>query len=107
MKEFIATYGMEIISVIISTIIGYLAIGVKKLADKYINDNTKKSVAKTVVQAVEQIYKNLNGEEKLNQGIAYMSELLTEKGIKATETEIRLLIEDAVGEFNEVFKKGE
>lgn len=107
MKEFIATFGMEIIYTIVTTLVGYVAFAIKKLADKYINDNTKKSVAKTVVQAVEQIYKNLDGEKKLNCGITYMTELLNEKGIKASETEIRLLIEDAVGEFNEVFKKGE
>ena len=107
MKEFIATFGMELIYAIVTAIASYIAFAIKKLADKYINDNTKKSVAKTVVQAVEQIYKNLNGEEKLNQGIAYMTELLNEKGIKTSETEMRLLIEDAVGEFNEVFKKGE
>lgn len=107
MKEFLSLYGMEIIYGVVTTIVGYLAFYIKKLADRYINDGTKKSVAKTVVQAVEQIYKDLHGEDKLNKGIAYMSELLTEKGITTNETEIRLLIEEAVGEFNEVFKKGE
>ena len=107
MKEFFATYGMEILCAVISTLVGYLAIGIKKLADKYINDKTKKTIARTVVQAVEQIYKDLHGEDKLNQGIAYMTEMLNEKGIKASEVEMRLLIEEAVAEFNEVFKKGE
>ena len=36
-----------------------------------------------------------------------MTELLNEKGIKISDTEIRLLLEEAVAEFNEVFKKGE
>ena len=107
MKEFMMSYGMEIICAIISTLFGYVAIGIKHLADKYINDNTKKAVAKTVVQAVEQIYTDIHGEDKLNKGIEYMAELLTEKGIKTSETEIRLLIEEAVAEFNGVFKKGE
>ena len=105
MKEFITTYGLEILYLIATTFASIIAFAIKKLADKYINTNAKKTVAKTVVQAVEQIYKDLHGEEKLNKGIEYMSELLTEKGIKASETEIRVLIEDAVGEFNEVFKK--
>ena len=90
---------------IVTAFAGIIAFIIKRLADKYINNNTKKAVAKTVVQAVEQIYKDLHGEEKLNKGIEYMTELLNEKGIKASETEIRLLIESAVGEFNEVFKK--
>ena len=107
MKEFLALYGMEIIYGVITTLFGYLAFYAKKLADKYLNDNTKKAVAKTVVQAVEQIYKDLHGEDKLNKGIEYMTKLLNEKGIKTNETEMRLLIEEAVGEFNEAFKKGE
>ena len=107
MGEFFANYGMEILSVIITSLVGYLAVVLKNIFSKISNDKTKKAVAKTVVRAVEQIYKDLNGEEKLNKGIAYMTELLTEKGIKTSETEMRLLIEDAVGEFNKVFKKGE
>ena len=107
MKEFIATFGMEILYAIVTAVAGYIAWGIKKLADKYINDSTKKSVAKTVVQAVEQVYKDLHGEEKLNKGLEYMAELLNEKGIKTSEAEMRLLIESAVGEFNEVFKKEE
>lgn len=107
MSEFLATYGAEIIYTIISAVLGYIAIAVKKLVDKHLNDSTKRDIAKTVVQAVEQMFKGLGAEEKLDKGITYMTELLNEKGIKATEIEIRLLIEDAVGEFNEVFKKGE
>lgn len=105
MKEFIVMYGMEILSLVMTTLASVIAFAIKGLADKYINTNTKKAVAKTVVQAVEQIYKDLHGEEKLNKGIEYMTALLNEKGIKASETEMRVLIEGAVGELNEVFKK--
>lgn len=107
MKEFIVTYGMEILCAIVTSFFGYVAFAIKKLANKYINDSTKRAIARTVVQAVEQIYIGIKGEEKLNMGITFMTELLKEKGIKVNETEIRLLIEEAVGEFNEVFKKGE
>lgn len=104
-KEFIEAYGMEFLYGIVTFIAGYLAIVAKKLATKYINDATKKNVAKTVVQAVEQIYKDLHGEEKLNKALEYMAEMLSEKGIKATDIELRVLLEDAVGEFNKVFEK--
>lgn len=105
--EFIEAYGMELLYALITAVAGWVAIVAKKLATKYINDQTKKTVAKTVVQAVEQIYKDLHGEEKLNKAIDYMAEMLTEKGITATELEVRVLLEDAVGEFNRVFNKGE
>ena len=62
-------------------------------------------VAMVVVQFVEQAYKDLHGEEKLSAALATLSELLAEKKIYATETEMKVLIEAAVAEFNEVFRK--
>ena len=105
--EFIANYGMEILYGIVTAIAGYVAIVLKSLAKKYINDKTKENVAKTVVRAVEQIYKDLNGEEKLAKAIESAAEMLTEKGITVTDIELRMLLEDAVGEFNNVFNKGD
>ena len=51
MKEILINYGWEIIGAIVSAVFGYIALAVKKLADKHLTDNTKKAVAKTVVQA--------------------------------------------------------
>ena len=104
--EFIKAYGMELLYALITAVAGWLAVVAKNIVTKYINDKTKKAVAKTVVQAVEQIYKDFHGEDKLNKAIEYMAEMLTEKGITITELEVRVLLEDAVGEFNRVFYKG-
>lgn len=105
--EFINAYGLQILYTIITAIAGYIGIVLKNLATKYINDKTKKSVAKSAVQFVEQVYKDLHGEEKLTQALAAASEMLAEKGINVTELELRVLIEAAVAEFNEAFKKTE
>ena len=105
--EFMGQYGMTILYTIVTAIFGYLGVVIKKLATKYINDSTKKSVAKTVVQAVEQLYKDIHGEDKLNKALDAASEMLTDKGITVTELELRMLIEAAVAEFNEAFKKTE
>ena len=72
---------------------------------KYINDKTKKQVAKTVVQAIEQIYKDIHGEEKLNKGIEYLSEMLNDRGITCSELELQVLLEGALAEFNNVFER--
>lgn len=104
-KEFVEAYGMEFLYGIVTFVAGYLAIVIKNLVTKYINDATKKNVAKTVVQAVEQIYKDLHGEDKLNKALEYMAEMLSVKGISATDIELRVLLEDAIGEFNKVFEK--
>ncbi len=103
--EFINQYGIEILYAAVTAIAGYLGIVVKNLCTKYINDKTKTAVAKTAVQFVEQVYKDLHGEEKLNCALSAASEMLLEKGIKTSELELRYLIEAAVAEFNNAFNK--
>ena len=103
--EFINTYGMQIMYAIITAIAGYVGIVVKNLVTKYLNDKTKKEVAKNAVQFVEQVYKNLHGEDKLAEALVAASEMLAEKGITITELELRVLVEAAVAEFNKAFEK--
>lgn len=101
--EFINQYGTTILYAVVTAIGGYLAIVAKNLATKYINDKTKQKVAKTVVRAVEQLYKDLHGDDKLNKALESAAEMLAAKGITVTDLELRMLIEAAVGEFNDVF----
>ena len=103
MTEIFMQYLAEIVSALLSAFAVWLGLELKKLAQKYVNTQTKKDVARTVVQAVEQIYKDLHGEEKLAKALEAASEILTEQGIHVTGLELRTLIEDAVGEFNGVF----
>lgn len=103
-NQFIAEYGTTILYTVITAIAGYLGIVFKNLYTKYVNDKTKKDVVRTCVEAVEQIYKDLHGEEKFNVAVQHVSEMLDEKGIKISDLEIMMLIEAAVGEFNEAFK---
>lgn len=101
--EFINDYGTAILYTIVTAVFGYLGLVVKNLVAKYLDDKTKRDVAKTVVKAVEQIYKDLNGEEKLDRALAAAAEMLASKGITVTDLELRMLVEAAVGEFNGVF----
>lgn len=103
--EFINQYGVQILYTVITAIAGYVGIAIKSLVTKYINDKTKQAVAKTAVQFVEQVYKDLHGEDKLNAALGAMSEMLAEKGITISDLEMRVLIEAAVSEFNEAFKQ--
>ena len=104
-KNFINEYGTTILYAILTAIGGYLGIWAKKLYTKYVNDKTKQAVAKTVVQAVEQLYKDLRGEEKLEKALEAAADMLAERGITVTDLELRILIEAAVGEFNKAFEK--
>lgn len=103
MKEFISVYGTTILYSILTAIAGYVGIVVKNLYQKYINDKTKQDVAKTVVQAVEQMYKDLHGDEKLQKALEAASDMLMTKGISISDIELRMLIEAAVAEFNDAF----
>ena len=105
LKNFISENGTEILGAIITAIAGYIGGVLKNLYTKYINDKTKQSVVKTCVQAIEQLYKDLHGEEKLNKVIESATDMLAEKGISITDLELRMLIESAVGEFNDNFNK--
>lgn len=104
--EFINQYGTTILYAIVTAVAGYIGIAIKSLYTKYVNDKTKESVVRTCVKAAEQIYKDLHGDDKLLEVMISASEMLAEKGITITELELRMLIEAAVAEFNEAFKKG-
>lgn len=104
LKIFINQYGLEIVTTIVTAIVGYIAVAAKSLAQKYINDKTKKDVAKIVVSGIEQCYKALEGPQKLQKALEAASSMLAEKGIKVTEVELRMLLESALSEFNKVFE---
>ena len=106
-EQFMTQYGLQIIGTMLLALAGALGLIVKNLASKYLNDKTKQSVARIVVQGVEQVYKDLHGEGKLNQALEMFTDLLNEKGIQCSELEMRILLESAVGEFNKVFEPKE
>lgn len=105
LQEFISVYGTTILYSILTAIAGYLGVVIKNIYTKHINDKTKQDVAKTVVKAVEQMYKDLHGDEKLQKALEAASDMLLTKGITISEIELRMLIEAAVAEFNDAFNK--
>jgi hypothetical protein len=103
--EIINLYGAEIIGTLLLALAGIFGMVAKNLAAKYLDTDTKRALAKVVVQFIEQTYKDLHGKDKLDAALLTLSQLLAEKKIHATEAEMMVLIEAAVAEFNEVFKK--
>ena len=106
-EYFIFSYGIEILNLILAAIFGLLGYAAKKIYQNHINDETKRSIAKSVVQFVEQVYKDIHGADKLYAALERAAELLAEKGIKFSAVEMETLIEAAVAEFNEAFHKKE
>ena len=104
--EFINTYAADLLRAALVAIAGWLGTELKKLYEKKVNTKIKQDLAKTVVQFVEQVYKDLHGEEKLNVALSSFSELLMDKGIHVSEIEMRIQLEAALAEFNGAFTQG-
>lgn len=94
---------LSALAVAVTGVFGYIGAMAKKYVERWLDTKEKKEIAKTAVQAVEQIYKNLHGEEKLVEAMKAASDMLTEKGIAITELELRMLIEAALAGFNDAF----
>ena len=105
-------YGDQIIDMLfgllgtaLTAIAGYVGLKIKAYFEKKEIDVQTKKVISTVVRAVEQMYKDLHGQDKLDKALEFASEMLIEKGITISELELKLLIEDTVGAFNNAFDK--
>ena len=104
-EYFVYCYGTEIIGLILCAIAGCLGHAVRNLYRNHINDDTKRAIARTCAAFVEQVWKNLHGKEKMQKALETAQELLAKKGIDFDADEMMVLIEAAVAEFNEAFKK--
>lgn len=103
LTEFLDLYGLSLLGAVLTAVFGAAALLLRALAAKYLDTDVKKSLARLVVQFAEQTFRHLHGEEKLNAALSVLAELLAQKGIRATELELKVLLEAAVAEFNGVF----
>lgn len=105
--NFLNEYGL--LSAIITGLASALGVLLKKVYDKTIGarlkDKVKKEVAAQVVKYVEQVYKTLHGEEKLEKALEAAADMLNEKGITISDLELRVLLEAALAELNNAFQK--
>lgn len=90
---------------ILTILFGTMGMFVKRIAERYLDTDTKKDVAKTAAAFVEQVWKDIHGNDKLEKALLVAERLLEKKGIKFDAVEMNYLIEAAVAEFNEAFKK--
>ena len=103
--EIINLYGAEIIGTLLVALAGIFGMIMKRIAERALDTPVKQQLAKIAVQFVEQVYKELHGEAKLEAALIAFAGLLAEKKINASEDDMRIMIEAAVAEFNQVFTK--
>ena len=98
-------YITQIILILLLALASFLGSQIKRLYNKYVTTEIKQSVCRTAVRFVEQVYKDIHGEEKLKAAMAKASEILLEYGITISETELVAMLEAAVNEFNDAFRQ--
>ena len=105
--NFLIEYGL--LSALLTGLASALGVLLKKVYDKTIGarqkDKTKKEVAAQVVKYVEQVYKELKGEEKLEKALEAGADMLNEKGITISDLELRVLLESALADLTNAFNK--
>lgn len=95
---------LEIIVAILTAIAGFIGTKIKAKYEEKVNDDTKRAVVKTVVNAVEQLYKDLSGSEKLEKAQENIVAMLNDKGINITELEMQMMIEEVCNSFKTAIK---
>lgn len=105
MLDAIQSNVLEILVTLFTVIITYVATKLKKKFEEYINTDAKQKIVKMVVNATEQLYKNLDGEQKLIKAKENIMALIKEKGLSITELEMDMMIEEVVNNFNQILKK--
>jgi hypothetical protein len=98
--NFINEYGMTILYAVVVALGGWLGTQIKRVYEEHVTDKRAKDVVETVVKAVEQLYHDLDGQEKYVKAIDAAEEMLTAKGITISGLELEMLIEAAVSSFN-------
>lgn len=86
----------NILSVVITGVLGYVGLQAKKLYQEFVNDKIKKEIVDKTVKYVEQTSKDLSCDEKKQKALEKSSEWLKDKKISISDTELEILIESAV-----------
>lgn len=98
--EMFGTYVMPVLTAALTALAGFLGTQLKALYRRWVDDKTKEAVVRTCVKAVEQLYHDLGGPEKLEKAREGIRQMLEEKGVFISQLEMDLLIESVVAEFN-------
>lgn len=105
--ELLSTYVLPLLAAALTALAGFVGTQIKNLYRRWVDDKTKEAVVRTCVKAVEQLYRDLGGPEKLERSKAGIRQMLEEKDIFISELEMEMLIESVVAEFNQGLGGGE
>lgn len=98
-------YFFQMLLLIVCAGAAALGYGCRKLYKQHVDSQEKEAVAVSAAAFVEQTFKNLHGREKLMKALETARTLLAERGIRFSAAEMEILIEAAVGQFNDAFNR--
>ena len=103
MWELIQSNILEIIITIMTGLATYVATRIKSKYEEYVNTETKQKIVKTVVNAVEQLYKDLDGTKKLEKAKENIKLAEFEKNITILEGDAEEILKEVEGPFDMIF----
>ena len=105
--ELLGSYVLPVLAAALTALAGFVGAQLKNLYRRWVDDKTKEAVVRTCVKAMEQLYRDVGGPEKLERAREGIRQMLEEKGIPITQLEMDMLIESVVSEFNQGLGGGE
>jgi hypothetical protein len=93
---------LPVLATALTGIFSWIGITVKNTFEGKIKSETAKSVVNDAVKYVEQVFTDFQGPEKLGEAVLSATQILNEKGIDVSSSELRVLIESSVNGLNQV-----
>ncbi len=105
MKEILFELIFALLGVVLTGVATWLGTLAGKLWREKADEEWVRNFAGTCVQAVEQMYRDQKGEEKLCLAMEMCENFAKEKGILVSSDEIRVFLESALAELKDAFRK--
>ncbi len=105
MKEIVFEALLSVVGVVLTAVIGRIVAVVGKGLKERFSEESIMSAAYTVVGAVEMMYREAGGEEKMQWALSLLEDRLKGKGIDLSREEMRLFLESAVAEWKRAFRE--
>lgn len=103
MFDMMVYYAPQVFEAVMYIIFGILALVAGKYVKPLLQNKIIEVIAKNVVLCVEQTFKDLHGEEKLDKALERFSEMLAARKINLPAEEMKLMLEAALAKLNNVF----
>lgn len=103
--EMFAYYAPQLMQAVLYLVAIVLAILAAKYVKPLLQNKVVRVFAENAVDFVEQTFKDLHGDDKLNEALKALSMQLAKWNIKITAEEMKMMLEAAVKKLNDEYAK--